>query len=161
MKSYSRLCAAKREDMLGRLDSAYAEIENYAKSEGAPAAGACAAIVAGAGESCVQKRANIHDAETCSHLDAIGAQIDAWRNSQLTKIDMAVRDAKAPKSEPGSGSVAPSVPPKPASRPKVVQRSSVLPAKTLHNEEEIDEYLAQLKARLLNELEGSDSIRLG
>lgn len=161
MKSYSRLCAAKREDMLCRLDSAYAEIENYAKSEGAPAAGACAAIVAGAGESCVQKRASIHDAKTCSSLDAIGAQIDAWRNSQLTKIDMAVRDTKIPKSEPGSGSVVPSVPPKPASRPKVVQRSSVLPAKTLHNEEEIDEYLAQLKARLLKELEGSESIRLG
>ena len=55
----------------------------------------------------------------------------------------------------------PSAPTKPASKPKVVQRSTVLPAKALHNEEEIDEYLAQLKTRLLKELEGFDSIRLG
>ena len=161
MKSYLKLCTAKRDDMLGRLDSAYDEIESYAKSEGAPAAGACAAIVAGAGESRVQKRASIHEAETCSRLDAIGAQIDAWRNSQLTKIDVAVRDAQRPKPKPGDCLVVPSAPTKPASKPKVVQRSTVLPAKALHNEEEIDEYLAQLKTRLLKELEGFDSIRLG
>ena len=161
MRSYSRLCAAKREEMLGRLDSAYDEIEGYANSEGVPAAPACVAIVTDAGETRVQKRESIHDAETCSHLDAIGAQIDAWRNSQLNKIDEAVRDARHPKPKPGSDSVASSMPPKPVSKPKVVRCSSVLPAKALHNEEEIDEYLAQLKARLLKELEGSDSIRLG
>lgn len=161
MKSYLKLCAAKRDDMLSRLDSAYGEIESYAKSEGAPAAGACASIVAGAGESRVQKRASIHEAETCSRLDAIGAQIDAWRNSQLTKIDVAVRDAQRPKPNSGSRPVEPSAPTKPASKPKVVPRSSVLPAKALRSEEEIDEYLAQLKTRLLKELEGFDSIRLG
>ena len=161
MKSYLKLCAAKRDDMLNRLDSAYGEIESYAKSEGAPAADACASIVAGAGESCVQKRASIHEAETCSRLDAIGAQIDAWRNSQLTKIDVAVRDAQRPKPNSGSRPVEPSAPTKPASKPKVVPRSSVLPAKALRSEEEIDEYLAQLKTRLLKELEGFDSIRLG
>ena len=81
MKSYLKLCAAKRDDMLSRLDSAYGEIESYAKSEGAPRRGALASsIVAGAGESRDSKRASIHEAETCSRLDAIGAQIDAWRN---------------------------------------------------------------------------------
>lgn len=161
MKSYWKLCAAKRNDMLGRLDSAFDEIESYAKSEGTPAAGACAMIVTTAGESRIQKRSSIHDAETCSRLDAIGAQIDAWRDSQLMMIDGAVRDARRPQPKPGSGPIAPSTPPKPASKPKVVQRSSVLPPKVLHNENDIDEYLAQLKVRLLKELEGFDSIRLG
>ena len=74
---------------------------------------------------------------------------------------MAVRDAQRPKPNPGSRPVEPSAPTKPASKPKVVPRSSVLPAKALRSEEEIDEYLAQLKTRLLKELEGFDSIRLG
>ena len=74
---------------------------------------------------------------------------------------MAVRDAQRPKPSLGSRPVEPPTPTKPASKPKVVPHSSVLPAKALHNEDEIDEYLAQLKTRLLKELEGFDSIRLG
>ena len=157
--SYSRLCKAKHDDMLNRLDSALEEIERYASAEGAPAAKECASILSRAKESCVQRRESIHAAQTCSRLDAIGAQIDAWRNSQLTKIDDAVKRASQPAKPPASGSQP--VEPVKVTPPKVVDRSSVLPAKVLHNEEEIDEYLAQLKARLLKELEDADSIRLG
>ena len=57
----------------------------------------------------------------------------------------------APEAELGQPSRRFSAPTKPASKPKVVPRSSVLPAKALRSEEEIDEYLAQLKTRLLEE----------
>lgn len=160
-KSYSRLCAAKRDEMLAKLESAFGEIESYAESEGADAKRECSVIVSNARESRIQKRDAIHNAETCSRLDALGAQIDAWRNSQLSKVDGAVRDARHSRPSALGDSAHPITPAKPISKPKVVQRGSVLPAKALHNEAEIDEYLAQLKTRLLKELDGFDSIRLG
>lgn len=108
MKSYLKLCAAKRDDMLGRARLGIWRDRELRRVRRDAAAGACAAIVAGAGESRVQKRASIHEAETCSRLDAIGAQIDAWRNSQLTKIDVAVRDAQRPKPNPAAAPSSPS-----------------------------------------------------
>lgn len=168
-ESYGKLCKAKRDDMLGRLDAALAGIKGYAADQDADAQAAVVPIVSDAEQAALRRKSAIHDADTCTKLDAIGAQIDAWRTSQLSKIDAAASAVKQKKTRGpvggkpvnnDSSNGQPSEKPA-ALKPKVVKPSTVLPPKALHNEEEIDKYLAELKARLLAELDGFDSIRLG
>ena len=168
-ESYGKLCKAKRDDMLGRLDDALAGIAGYAADQDTDAQAAVAPIVSDAEQVALRRKSAIHGADTCTKLDAIGAQIDAWRTSQLSKIDAAASAVKQKKTrglvggKPVNNDSSSGQPPeKPAAlKPKVVKSSTVLPPKALHNEEEIDKYLAELKARLLAELAGFDSIRLG
>jgi cell division septum initiation protein DivIVA len=44
---------------------------------------------------------------------------------------------------------------------KSIPRSRACPTKTLHNKEEVDEYVDDLRARLLKALEENDAVRLG
>jgi len=156
---YGKLLRAKHDDMLRKLDASLQEIEEYAESEGGAAEADVRAIVSDAKASHVGRRSAIHAAETCSKLDSLSVQMDAWLGSQLSKIDSAVAAAKAKKDKPKQPGPGPEPAPKP--KVKVVPRSSVLPSKALRSEKEIDEYLAQFKVRLMAELEGNDSIRLG
>ena len=50
--------------------------------------------------------------------------------------------------------------PKPEPKVKVVKRVDVCARKMLSSEAEVDAYLAEVRAKLLAELAGSDSIRL-
>ena len=167
--AYGKLRKAKRDDMLGRLDAALAGIKGYAADQDADAQAAVAPIVSDAEQAALRRKSAIHDADTCTKLDAIGAQIDAWRTSQLSKIDAAASAVKQKKTrgpvggKPVNNDSSNGQPPERSAvlKPKVVKSSAVLPPKALHNEEEIDKYLAELKARLLAELDGFGSIRLG
>ena len=51
--------------------------------------------------------------------------------------------------------------PKPKPKTKVISRSAVLPTKALKSEEDVNTYVEEFRSRLLAELEGNDSIRLG
>lgn len=157
--SYENLMAAKHNDILAKLDVVLADIKQYAKDTGKPAEVEVKNIVALADESYVSKREAIHAAETCTKLDSIGAQLEAWRNTQLSKIDHAVAEASKPATPVAPAKENPPIQPAP-SKTKVIQRSAVMPTKALHNEAEVDEYVAQFKAALMEALLGNDSIRL-
>ncbi|MBQ3338681.1 MAG: hypothetical protein IJG82_03640, partial [Atopobiaceae bacterium] len=162
-KAYDRLVAAKHDDMLRRLQGSLDEIEAYANSEGTDAAAQVGRIVQEAKQSAIVKRDAIHSAETCSKLDSISAQIDAWRSSQLSRIDAAVGVARVCIDPATGGGAKTDETIAPKRKTKVVSRSSALPSVVLRSEAEIDAYLAKVKDRLLAALgdEDADGIRLG
>lgn len=163
-KAYDRLVAAKHDDMLRQLQSSLDEIESYADREGSAAAAQVGHIVQEAKQAALAKRDSIHSAETCTKLDSISAQVDAWRVSQLARIDSAVASARATQNPPTppDGKTPPD-PVKPKRRTKVVNRAQALPSEVLRSEEDIDAYLAKVKGRLLEALDDdeADGIRLG
>ena len=161
--AYDRLVAAKHDDMLRKLQSSLDEIESYAEAEGADAAAQVGLIVQDAKRAALARRDAIHSAETCSKLDSISAQIDAWRSSQLAKVDAAVAAARAEQTPASGGSAKTDKPAPPKRKTKVVNRASALPSEVLRSEADIDAYLAKVKGRLLAALddEDADGIRLG
>ncbi|MDO5049554.1 MAG: BREX system P-loop protein BrxC [Actinomycetaceae bacterium] len=97
------------------------------------------------------------DADTFSRLDTLSAQFDTWRDAQLRKIDVALEaTAVSATAEGASGSDESA--PKP--KAKILDRKSVLPVRILRSEEEIDDYLSDLKAVLLEALENHDYINV-
>lgn len=162
---YGKLVKAKRDDLLARLEASLSEIKQYADAEGEPARADVNHIVSNAEMDMVRRRDAIHSAETCSRLDTISSQVIAWHEACLRKIDNAVAAAKAPKdphptpASQTSGSSQPQAKPQP--KIKVISRSSVLPTKPLRSEDEVDAYLADVKRKLMAELENNDGVRLG
>lgn len=163
--SYGKLVARKRDAVLEQLDSSADQVREYAATEGAKAEQQVQGIVRGIDQDVLVRKDKIHAAGRCSQLDTIKSQVEAWRDAQLRKIDGAVAQAQAQgmakESGPGShgaqqGTANPARP-----RTKVVKAATVLPPRVMHDEGEIDDYLAQLKARLVVELKGADGIRIG
>lgn len=183
---YGRLVKAKRSDLLKRLDASLAEITEYAEDEGKDAGQAIKKVVANASMSATARRDAVHAAETCSKLDTLSAQMIAWHEAQLRNVDNAAAEEAARKQaeakrrvthtatqdepytttkEPAGAvtTAGPEPEQKPAPKPKtkVISRSAVLPTKSLRSVEDIDAYVADFRKRLVDELEGNDSIRLG
>ena len=107
----------------------------------------------------VAKKDAIHAAETCTKLDSLATQLDTWRKAQQQKIDNAIA---ASKPAPAAGGAGDSVPekPKPAPRPKILSRSRLMPAtKVLRTEEDVDQFLAELRKSIVSELDGASGVR--
>lgn len=148
---YGKLVNEKRADLLRRLEVSLAEIKDYAETEGS-GSDAARIVASNADMAAASQRSAIHDATTCSKLDALDMQMRAWHEAQLRKVDNAVQPSE-PKPD---GQEAP-----PQPKTKVIPRSSVLPTKPLKSREDIDAYVEEFRYRLIAELEGHDSIRLG
>ena len=99
-----------------------------------------------------KKKNSVHSAKSCSALDALNAQINAWREACFKRIDEAVTEATK-KSATSTQS-------QPVVKVKVLERSKVLPVKVLRSEAEVAAYVDDFKDRLLSELKDNDSIRL-
>ena len=114
-------------------------------------------MVSNAEMDAVSRKSAIHAAETCSKLDSLVTQLETWRKAQQQKIDNAVAAAKpAPALAPGSEAEKP----KPVARPKIISRSRLMPAtKVLRTEEDVDEFLTDLRKKIMSELEGSSGVR--
>lgn len=155
---YGRLVETKRDDMLSRLAAALDDIRTYAENEGQGAAGV-SSVVSSAEMDSVAKKDAIHAAETCSKLDSLATQLDTWRKAQQQKIDNAIA---ASKPAPAAGGAGDSIPeePKPAPRPKILSRSRLMPAtKVLRTEEDVDQFLAELRKSIVSELDGASGVR--
>lgn len=149
---YKHLVAEKKDDVLAKLKGSVAEIEEYAAAVPADVSKEDVAhIVERAKREAEQRRLEIAHADTCSKLDATGAQLDTWKEAQFRKIDAA--------KVVNTGSSDTVSPPKP--KTKVVSRSKALPTRLLKTREDVDAYVEEFRSKLLAELEGSDSIRLG
>ncbi len=165
---YGKLVDAKRDDLLSRLGASFNEVKQYAEAEGEAARAEVNHIVNNAEMEAARKRSSIHEAETCSKLDALSSQVIAWHEACLKKIDNAVAQAKTKaeaaknvgSSADAGGAIAKPAP-VPQSKIKVLSRSAVLPAKSLHSEEEVDAYLADVKKKLMAELDDHVGVRLG
>ena len=161
--AYAKRVQAKQEDLAGQLEAAVAQVEAYAQSSGAevPQVGA---IVTATRERATSWKDKVSRATACSDLDIMLAQISVWSKRQLSSIDRAVEQAhapvtpvKAPQDNPEAPTVHP-VPPKPSI--KVVPHASALPPQVLHNEQEVDAYLARAKDQIMDALKDASGVRL-
>ena len=86
-----------------------------------------------------------------------------WTGRQLALIDQAVESASMQKPPEGNAGQ-PGQSPEPAAPAaptiKVVSHVTALPPKVLHNEEEVDSYLASAKKQLMDALQDASGVRL-
>lgn len=148
---YGQLVKDKREVVQRKLDDSLFEIEEYAAAAPEHASEDVEQIVRSTKDEAERRRMEIAHADTCSKLDALGAQLVTWEEAQLRKIDVAQIE------KPGQGDEV--TPPK--LKTKVISRNAVLPAKALYSEEDVNSYVEDFRLRLLAELKDNDSIRLG
>ena len=91
------------------------------------------------------------------------AQIDNFKDNMLQKVKLAITPP-APKPKSNSpAKPAPSPvpqPPKPQKKQKKLFRMTLLEKEILHNEEEIDVYVENLRTKLLQQLKNFDEIKI-
>ena len=149
---YDKIVSDKREDVLSSLSVSFNEVKQYAEDEGSKASAQVGHVLTEAEWETTKKKNSVHSAKSCSALDALNAQINAWREACFKRIDEAVTEATK-KSATSTQS-------QPVVKVKVLERSKVLPVKVLRSEAEVAAYVDDFKDRLLSELKDNDSIRL-
>lgn len=150
------LLDARRDDLLVGMENALAEVVEYIEdSRAANPKADLGAAKTGAEESIARRKGDAHDAKTLTKLDALSAQLDAWRDNQIAAVDQAC----AASGQPASGDAPATEPP----RPKVVtlRREEVCPVKRLSSEQDVDAYVAAIREKLLAALEANSSVRIG
>lgn len=151
--AYDEKLNAKRQELLDRIESIYADIE--AKAERSEVQ------LAAIGQRKLSRRDMAHDTRSLSDLDALAIRLNNDQTDFYTQIDAEVERRK-PKPQPsviGGKTHTPPAPPKPA-RIKRVERSLVFKPETLRTEADIDRYLNRVRAELVRDLAGNDGIRI-
>lgn len=170
--AHSALVNRMRNELLDAVRKGREELAAYASQQGEFVETAKRAVV-GAGRTCDSLESQVHAAETASVLDSLKSRFETWCDQSYAMVDKDVETARAKKAREvavkattESGEVVTRVhqtqapAPKPESKVKVVKRVDVCARKMLSSEAEVDAYLAEVRAKLLAELAGSDSIRL-
>jgi hypothetical protein len=135
------------------------EVTDYAGSQKDKAPVPIEAIIRDSGIYARGKRLEAEHEESCTRLDAISSQARAWSDQQSKKVDDAVRaeaERKARAADPGAR-----IPPVPQRHTRVLSRVAVCPTKLLESEEAIDEYVREIREKLVEALREDGSVRLG
>lgn len=155
----------KRDNLLCGIDDALAEIVAYAEGEAGEHPEDVATIVQDVRMAADAKQSQARSTALCSQLDAQTAQLSTWKDQQYTKIDEAIARANTEREKakkgPATIPAADEPKPKPAPKPKVLHRSRVCPTKTMRTEDEIYEYVDNLRDILLDALRENGAVRLG
>ena len=170
--AHSALVNRMRNELLDAVRKGREELAAYASQQGEFVEAAKRAVV-GAGRTCDSLESQVHAAETASVLDSLKSRFETWCDQSYAMVDKDVEVARAKKAREvavkvttESGEVVTHVhqtqapAPKPEPKVKAVKRVDVCARKMLSSEAEVDAYLAEVRAKLLAELAGSDSIRL-
>lgn len=160
--AYASRTKAKQDDLVDKLEVAINQIAGYATSAGAGLP-EVEDIVSAAEKDKVTWEDKISRSHSCSDLDAMLVQMRTWTGRQLALIDQAVESASMQKPPEGNAGQ-PGQSPEPAAPAaptiKVVSHVTALPPKVLHNEEEVDSYLASAKKQLMDALQDASGVRL-
>lgn len=177
----------RQQELLDRMRDIAEELAAYAEERlGCDAPdderAAAAAVLSAAREAIERRQSQVHGAKDASQLDAQAYQLDAWRDGQYRAIDEAIDEARAKReaertvaqSDDGGvvrkrivgdagreGAAAETGAPAPARREKTLRASDVCPPKRLETEQDVDAYVAAIRAKLLEALEENDAVRLG
>ena len=155
----------KRDNLLRGIEDALTEIETYAKDESGEHPEDVATIMQSVRMAAHAKQGQARSTMLCSLLDAQTAQLGTWKDQQYTKIDEAIARANTERAKakkgPASIPAADELQPKPAPKPKVLHRSRVCPTKTMRTDDEIYEYVDNLRDILLDALRENGAVRLG
>jgi hypothetical protein len=131
--SYDALLELKKSEVISEVQAAMGEIHQTAtKSEQKD-------IVAKADNALVEKREAAKSAETLTELDAMKIQITNIRSQYLRAL--MIEDT-------------------PNVKVANVSRSAICHTAKLESESDVDEYLARVKERLMESLEGNDALHI-
>ena len=151
--AYDEKLDAKRQELLDRIESIYADIEAKATQSDVQ--------LTAIAQRKLTRRNRVHDTRSLSDLDALVVQLDNDQSDFYTQIDaeMERRKPKPQLSTIGTKTHTPPAPPRPA-RVKRVERSLIFKPETLRTEADIDRYLERVRAELIRDLAGNDGIRI-
>ena len=93
-----------------------------------------------------KRREEAMSAQSPTMMDALITQILTYKDGECRRLEQLI----ASRNQPGAATL----------KIRTLRRYDVLPQKRLGSEREIDEYVNELRARLLRELSGSDAIQL-
>lgn len=177
MVAHKQMVDAKRKETLDDIAAQMAQVHEYAQSQDGYAKLAERAIE-NAGRMANSFESRAHAATKASELAALKQQLIEYCDRACEKIDTAIDEEKARQQrESRHKEVTPTgeivttikdndkdapttVKPVPAPRIKKLRLADLGERKKLESESDIDAYLAQLRVRLLAELQGNDAIRL-
>ena len=129
---YARLLAEKREEIFSEIRAAMAEIHQTATEKQAD-------IVCRADDALQLKKESAENTTTLTSLDAMKIQIANIRQQYLQKLVVV---------------------PDPELKTVTISRSTICHTKRLENEADIDEYLAEIKEKLMDRLNGHDILHI-
>ena len=180
MAAHKQMVDSKRNEMLDNIAAQMAQVHEYAQSQDGYAKLAEHAIE-DAGRMAKTFEGRAHAATKASELASLKQQLIEYCDRACEKIDNAIEEEKARQqresrrkevtpngeivttiNEPSKDAPA-TINPEPAPAPKRIKKlrlAELGERKKLESERDIDAYLAQLRARLLAELQGNDAIRL-
>lgn len=177
MVAHKQMVDAKRKETLDDIAAQMAQVHEYAQSQDGYAKLAERAIE-NAGRMANSFESRAHAATKASELAALKQQLIEYCDRACEKIDTAIDEEKARQQrESRHKEVTPTgeivttikdndkdapttVKPVPAPRIKKLRLADLGERKKLESASDIDAYLAQLRVRLLAELQGNDAIRL-
>lgn len=159
--AYQRRLDAKRQDLLDRIESIYADAEGYAQMNGVS--------VAEIGRRKLQRRDTAHNSDSLSDLDALSVHLTNDQSAFYARVDEEVARRQRPKPQPAERSAGTTQPAgeKPAAAPqpkpetvKRLERSLVFKPRKLRSAAEIDQYLRDVRETLLASLDDADAIQI-
>lgn len=178
MAAHKQMVDTKRKEMLDDITAQMAQVHEYAQSQDGYAKLAERAIE-DAGRMAKSFEGRAHSATKASELAALKQQLIEYCDRACEKIDTAIDEEKARQqresrhkevtpngeivttiNEPGKDAPETAKPAPAPKRIKKLRLADLGERKKLESESDIDVYLAQLRARLLAELQGNDAIRL-
>ena len=111
-------------------------------------------IIQKADDFFTQKKQRIAETKSLALLDGMMPPMWTYKDDTLRMLDHMTRPV-TPKPEPK-----PNDPPKPRKMIKSIYRQSIFPAKRLETEDEVNDYVEQIRKQLLAYMKGSDGIDL-
>ena len=178
MAAHKQMVDTKRKEMLDDITAQMAQVHEYAQSQDGYAKLAERAIE-DVGRMAKSFEGRAHSATKASELAALKQQLIEYCDRACEKIDTAIDEEKARQqresrhkevtpngeivttiNEPGKDAPETAKPAPAPKRIKKLRLADLGERKKLESESDIDVYLAQLRARLLAELQGNDAIRL-
>lgn len=153
-EAHQSVLGARRTELFDRIDDARTFIMGYGEGKSA-----AVSVTSGVEAALTAKREQASNAKTVMELEALRNQVGKYRDDMVVAIDEAVAAAQRPSSGPVAGSamayscaVAP--------KTKMLHRSDVCPGTLLSTPEEVDDYVASIRAKLLAGLDECGSVRL-
>lgn len=150
-KEHNAVVEKRRHDLLDFAKETLDEVRQYATEErNAMDSEAAQKVVSKAEQELQVKENGIHAAETATKLDSLKTQLSEWRDRQYVLIDKAISESNTPSYDES-----------PAIKEVRLDRAKVCPAKLLKTEADVEAYVNDIRAQLLDALSANDAVRLG
>ena len=156
--AHSAMLKAKQTEMLERVKTMFEDINAYAQQNDVS--------LSAIGQREAQRKDAVHSAATLTKLDAIKSSLDTDQSTLYAQIDREVERKKASRlvntpatNTPAASTTAPAPEP-PRKVVRKVERTLVFKPKRLSSAQEVDDYLADARAKLLAQLEDADAIQI-